>query len=1106
MKKFLLSFSLLLAVVLVHAQVTTSSLTGTVFEPDGQTAIGTSIKATHVPSGTTYSTLTNESGRYTISNMRIGGPYTVEITYIGFQKEVIQNITLQLGQPFVLDATLSEGGTQLSEVVIMGQGSKLNTNRTGASTNISTEALTTLPTINRSLTDFTRLTPQSSGTSFGGRDGRYNNVQIDGSNFNNGFGLSDSPLPGGGSQPISLDAIEEIQVNIAPFDIRQSGFTGAGINAVTRSGTNTFTGSAYGFFNNQSFQGRKIGDSKLNEAEDAATKNFGFRLGGPIIQNKLFFFVNAERVQETGANASGANLWRASQDGVANPDENIARTKESDLIAVRDHLISQWGYDPGRYQGFANEAKQNSTKLLARIDWNINDMHKLAVRYNQVVGSSNSLTNASSGPNPRSRTGRVSANSMAFENSHYSTENSVRSLTFDLSSNINSSLSNQFLATYSRIQDKRLTNSDIFPMIDIWDGSATGSNYMTAGYELFSYNNDVVNDNYSFVNNLTYTTGDHTITGGAAFELQKFGNAYVRMGTSYYRYKSVEDFLSTGTANEVAPINFGVTYPYEGQDPYARVNFGQASLYVQDRYKVNEKLDITAGIRAELPIYLNELTANPGINSLELLDTDGNPKNYDSGNWPKSRIMLSPRVGFNYDALGDRSLIVRGGTGIFTGRVPFVWLTNMPTNAGVLQNTVELNYEEVENWIGGISFNPDPYHWVNNPPAGAEDVFIKNPSGGSPSTFALVDSEFKMPKVWRTSLGADYQIPNTPITATADLLYTRDVNAVYQFAANRGLDAERMNYTEGDDREFYNADNVRYNEGIGANNAIVLTNTDVKGNSYSATFGLSVPRRTAGFTGGVYYTYSKAEEISGNPGSNASSAWVNSPSINNPNDQYLYNSAYAVPHRVTANMSYSVSYLKNLATTFSLFYDGSHQGRYSYQYSADFNGDGTNADLIFLPKNTSDLTFVDIMSDSETNPVLLFTAAEQAEAFDAYIANNDLEQYRGQYLKRNDFLMPWLNRFDVRIAQEVMAPVAGRNQRLEISLDILNVGNLLKSDWGVQQTLSDGQRLLTPVSKSATAPTFNMMTVSNELATSPFRDVTSFNSTWKMQLGLRYSF
>ncbi|MFB5946520.1 TonB-dependent receptor [Albibacterium profundi] len=1108
MKKSLLFFLMLFTSAVLHAQVTTSSLSGTVQEPTGESAIGTSIKATHVPSGTTYSTVVNETGRFNIPNMRVGGPYTVEMSHVSFQTSTFENIILLLGQPYIVNATLNEGGTQLGEVVIMGQGgSKLNTNRTGASTNISTDALETLPTISRSLTDFTRLTPQSSGTSFAGRDGRYNNLQIDGSNFNNGFGLSDAPLPGGNSQPISLDAIEEVQVNIAPFDIRQSGFTGAGINAVTRSGTNTFTGSVYGYYNNENFQGNKINNTELDESEEATTKNYGFRLGGPIIKNKLFFFVNAERVEETGANASGVNLWRASENGVADPDRNIARTSIADLTAVKDHLINQWGYDPGRYEGYANDAKQHSTKLLARIDWNINDVHKLAVRYNQVVGVSNSLTNASSGPSPRSSTGRVSSNSISFENSNYGMENTVRSITAELSSNFTPSLSNQFLATYSKIQDKRTSKSDVFPMVDIWDGSATGTNYMTFGYELFTYNNDVVNDNYSFVNNLTYVTGDHTITGGAAFEMQKFGNAYVRMGTSYYRYKSVEDFLSTGGPNEAAPIMFGLTYPYEGMDPYSRVNFGQASLYVQDRYTVDDRLDVTVGLRAELPIYLNDLTANPGINSLELLDRDGNPKNYDSGNWPKSRIMLSPRIGFNYDVEGDRSLILRGGTGIFTGRVPFVWLTNMPTNAGVIQNNVEpRSYDAVADWIGGIRFNPDPYHWLNNPVPGSEDVFIKTPSGGNPSSFALVDDEFKMPKIWRTSFGVDYQIPNTPLTAIADLLYTRDINAVYQFSANRARNVGKMNYAPGDDRDFYTSENVAYNEDLGASNATILTNTDEKGHSYSATIGLTLPQRIGGFAGGIYYTHSGSKEVSSNPGSNASSAWENSPSINNPNDQFLYHSAYALPHRVNANISYSVEYLNHLATTFSVFYNGSHQGRFSYQYNSDFNGDGTASDLIFLPQNTSDITFVDITNDDG----VLFTAAEQAEAFDIYVAENDLEKYRGEYLERNNFLMPWLNRFDIRIAQEIMAPLGNRKHSLEISLDILNFGNLLNKEWGVQQTLNNAQRLLIPASVSATNPTFNMMTVSEEnqvvLPTSPFRDVVSYNSTWKMQLGLRYSF
>lgn len=1104
MKKFLLSFGMLLVIVLAHAQVTTSSLTGTIMESGGLPAIGTSIKATHVPSGSTYSTLTNVNGRYTISNMRVGGPYTVEITYIGFTPTKHENLNLQLGQSFVLNTTLNESGTELSAVTVVGRSTKLNNNRTGASTNISTEALTTLPTISRSLTDFTRLTPQSSGNSFAGRDSRYNNLQIDGSNFNNGFGLSGSPLPGGNSQPISLDAIEEVQVNIAPFDIRQSGFTGAGINAVTRSGTNTFKGSAYGFYNNQGFQGRHAGSIKLDESDDAASRNFGFRLGGPIIKNKLFFFANVEREEETGANASGVNLWKASVNGISDPDNFVARTAVKDLTDVQSHLRNNWAYDPGRFEGYANDAKQYSTKFLARIDWNINEKHKLALRYNQVVGVANQLANGNSGPNPRSSVNRVSSESIAFENANYGFQNTVRSLTAELSSSINSSLSNQFLATYSRIQDSRTSNSNVFPFVDIWEG---GKNYMSFGYELFSFNNDVKNDNYSFVNNLTYVTGNHTITGGAAFEIQKFANNYVRLGTSYYRYNSVADFLTTGTPNEVAPINFGVTYPYQGQDPFARINFGQAALYVQDRYSVKEKLDVTFGIRAELPIYLNELTANPGINDLELIDQQGNPKKYDSGNWPKSRIMLSPRIGFSYDAEGDRSLIVRGGTGLFTGRVPFVWLTNMPTNAGVLQNTIEKSDSEIASWIGGVTFNRDPYHWVNNPPAGAENVFIQSPSSGNPSSFALVDDNFKMPKVWRSSLGADYQIPNTPLTATVDLLYTKDINSVFQYGANRAQNVGKMNYMDGDDREFYTNADVAYNNNIGSNSAMVLTNTSVKGSSYSATFGLMVPNSAAGISGGVYYTYSGAKEVSGNPGSSASSAWANSQSINNPNDEDLYNSAYDVPHRLNANLSYKINNNQNLPTTISVFYNGAHQGRFSYQYSGDFNGDRTNADLIFLPKNTNDLTFVDITAKDGS---VLFTTAEQVTAFDQYISNNDLEPYRGQYLKRNDFLLPWLNRFDVRISQDLFTGMGGGSNKLQLSLDFINFGNLLKKEWGIRSQLNNAQNLLIPVKVSATDPTIKMNMVSeggkNVLPSTSFRDVTSYSSTWKMQVGLRFSF
>lgn len=1115
MKHFLLTIMVLFATSLLHAQVTTSSMNGRITNSSGEVMAGATVKATHTPTGTVYAVSTNAEGRYNIANMRVGGPYTVEVTYIGSDARVIENVTLQLGQPYVLNTELSQG-TLLDAVEISATGSKLNTNRTGASTNISTKQLQELPQISRSITEFTRLTPQASGNSFGGRDARYNNVQIDGANFNNRFGTADGLLPGGSTQPISLDAIEEIQVNIAPYDVRQSGFTGAGINAVTRSGTNEFHGSVYGFYNNQNFQGLNIGDVTLERPEDAYTANYGFRLGGPIIKNKLFFFVNAEVEQLGGANASGANLWRASTDGVADPENNIARTTVEDLEAVRNHLINQWGYDPGRYEGYANENRQSSYKFMARLDWNINENNQFNIKYNQAFGSVAYQTNGTSGPYPRSQTqySRVSQNSISFENAAYSVDNKVHSLSAELTSRLNANWSNQVIAAYTRTQAVRGTPSDqLFPFVDIGDGTVSTTsynNYMSFGTELFSYNNDVVNNNYNITNNLTYTKDKHTLTLGAAFEIQNFGNSYTRLGTSYYRYESVEDFLTTGTANEVAPIMYGVTYPYEGQDTYARINFGMASLYAQDRYDVTDRFNLTFGLRAELPIYMNSLTPNYSIDEITLLDQYNAPTNYSSGSWPKSRILLSPRVGFNYDVYGDRSLVLRGGTGIFTGTVPFVWLTNMPTNSGVLQNTIEPgSYADVSDWIGNITFNPDPYYYVNNPPAGGEDVFISTPEGGAPGSFALVDEDFKMPTVWRTSIGGDYKIPNSPFVLTADLLYTRDVNAVFQYGANRTTPTTTLNYGAsdgdyGDTRIFYADGNVPYNSAIGANNATVLTNTSVKGYSYSATLGLTMPNYH-GISASLFYTYSNAQEVSANAGSNAASAWGGSPTINGPNDQILMPSAYAIPHRVVGSLNYRFEYANALATTVGLYYSGSHQGRFSYIYSNDINGDSYATDLIFLPNDLNTLTFADITDD---NGQVLFTAQEQREGLQAYIDENGLAKYQGGYLPRNGFLLPWLNRVDLRILQDVYKNIGNKKHTLQLSLDIVNVGNLISSNWGIQNTLNNAQALLggTGATPASGIPTFNMTLINNELPTTPFQNASTTATTWQMQLGLRYIF
>ncbi|WDF47588.1 cell envelope biogenesis protein OmpA [Chryseobacterium sp. KACC 21268] len=1101
MKKTLIVAILLAGFFTASAQVTTSSVQGVFANASGGT-----VKATHVPTGTVYTGTVNSSGSFTISNMRVGGPYTIEITKGSEKPMIYDDVYLELGQPFVLNANAKDGvkTTDIGEVIITGTA-KTNTNKSGAGTNVGQKQIQELPQTSRSITEFTRLTPQANGNSFAGRDARYNNLQIDGANFNNGFGLSSNPIPGGGAvQPISLDAIQEISVNIAPFDITQSGFTGAGINAVTKSGTNKFHGSLYGYYTGKELTGWKINGDRLEQVSGVKMTN-GLTVGGPIIKNKLFFFLSAEREIATGANASGANLWKASQNGVADAANNITRVKESDLIAVRNHLINVWGYDPGRYQGYADEAEQKGDKILARIDWNISDKHKFAVRYNYMKANSMQIANGNSGPQPRSAFNRVSANSMTFENGNYGFENIVQSITAELNSTFSSKLSNKFLFTYSQIQDTRSTPSEtLFPFVDIWDGSTTGGNYMSFGTELFSYKNDVINNNYSFTNNLTYTAGKHTITGGAAFEIQKFGNSYTRMGTGYYRYKSVEDFLLTGTPNEVAPIMYGLTYPYAGQETYARVNFGLASAYVQDKFNVSEKFNFTVGLRAELPLYLNDLTPNPSIDALTLLDAKGNPKNYSSGEWPNSKVMLSPRVGFNYDVAGDRSLIIRGGSGIFTGRVPFVWLTNMPTGAGVLQNTIEPNgYAAAAPWIGQIRFQTDPYHYVNNPiyytaNNGAQVTpFISSPAGGAPSSFSLVDQNFKMPSVWRSSLGIDYKIPNSKVTFISDFLYTRDVNSIFQFGANRKASTQRMTYA---DRAYYpDAASYQYNPALGANNAYVLTNTDKKGYSFSATGGFNIAPWN-GLSGSVFYTYSQAKEVSANAGSSASSAWGGSPTIDSPNEEILQLSNYALPHRVVANISYNI---KN--TTIGIYYSGSSQGRFSYYYSNDVNGDGIANDLMYIPTVAQGVKFVDIVASGQVQ----YTAAQQQQAFDQFIADNGLEKYRGQILPRNGFLLPWTNRVDVRLSQTLFNNMATKGDKVQITLDIINIGNLINSDWGIQDNMvsSYGAAVL---AKSGTAaspdPNFTMLRDNNELLKKPYRPASSTFTTWNMMLGFKYSF
>lgn len=1093
----------------LYAQVTTSSLTGSVRD-DKEALIGATVLAVHEPSGTQYGTTVTSDGSFSLNNMRVGGPYKVTVSFVGYSPKVYTDIVLKLGEAYVLHAVMESGQTALSEIVVTAAAG-VDADKTGATTNIGKNQIQALPTISRSITDFTRLTPQSNGNSFGGRDGRYNNVQIDGANFNNGFGLNDDPLPGGGG--LSIDAIEEIQVNIAPFDVRQGGFTGAGINAVTRSGTNQFVGSAYHFFRSEGLIGRKINGETISNLQESSTKTYGFRLGGPLIKNKLFFFVNAEQINAAGPEAGSVNLWKASEDGISDPAANITRVMRSDIEAVRNHLIKQWGYDPGSYEGYAN-GKSSTKSILARIDWNISKDHKLAVRFNNTENERPYLVNAASGARPRSPEGtfsRVSENSMAFSKTMYNNASKVRSFAAELNSSFGSRVSNQFLATYSKIESGRTSPSEEFPFIDIGDGIGSvekGSyfNYISAGYELFTYNNKVLNDNYSFFNNTSISLGKHNLLIGASFELQKFANNYMRNGTSYYRYATVADFLTTGTPEEVAPIQFALTYPYEGQEPWAKVNYALPALYVQDNFNVTDKLSLTLGLRAEIPMFVNDLVANQNVDALELLGTNGAVRQYRTGEWPQTRVMLSPRVGFRYDVLGDRSLLLRGGGGIFAGRVPFVWLTNMPTNTGMIQNQIEPGgYGEVAGWINDIRFNPDKLHWFKNAPAGAQNVFIKNSAGGIPGTLAMVDNNFKMPQILRVSIGVDKKLGSSPFTLVADALYTKDLQAVYQFGPNRKSSATKMY----DGREYYaNTDAYTYNSKIGGNSGMVLANTTL-GNSFNLSAGVNMAPRN-GIFGSFFYSYTQALTTTDNSGSNASSAWGATPQRNNPNDLFLASGLEALPHRIVGSFSIRKEYLKHLATTLSLFYNGTvqgrigniAQGRYSFVYAGDVNGDQIGNDLMYIPQDASEINFV-----ANGN----FSVQDQVTAFNQLMKNSDyLDKNRGKIADRNGALMPWYHRFDFRLLQDLMTNIGKSKNSLQLSFDIMNFGNFLNSKWGVMKQLVNNASTPLSVVTRGENPTFKMNTANIDgqtvLPTQMYQDYRSFGTTWTMQIGIRYNF
>ena len=755
--RFILSTIMVIVAMTAKAQVTTASLSGKVTDPTKEAIIGATVQAIHEPSGTRYGAITNIDGRYTIQGMRAGGPYSVEVSYIGYQTMMFKDVTLQLGEVYNLNVQMQESSELLDEVIVTAQKTKFASEKTGATTNISNTQIANMPSISRSITDYSRLSAYGgNGMSFAGSDGRTANFTIDGANFNNNFGLS-SNLPGGGN-PVSIEAIDEIQIVISPFDVRQTNFIGGGINAITKSGTNTYKGTAYVYHQNENMRGDAIDREAISGArEKDQSTTYGFTIGGPIIKDKLFFFANGE-MRNTPAIA---NRWRASEDGVANADAYISRATVADLQTVSDIAKEKYGYDTGSFSSFPSDNK--NTKLLARIDWNINNNHHLALRYNYTKTIIwNSPNSSSMDGGTRMSGGRTSQYAMSYANSMYSMDNLVHSVSFDLNSRFSAALSNQFLATFSKLDDVRGTNSSIFPFVDILKDN---QNYISFGEELFTYNNAVHNTVWNIKDDVTYYAGNHKIMVGLNYEHQMADNQYLRNGTGYYRYTSLDDFIQ-GAAPEIVCL----TYGYNGEnEPASRVQYNKLGFYLQDEWNVRSDFKVTAGIRFDGLFFDNsDLMTNNAI-----LNLDYNGRHIDTGKWPGSSLTVSPRVGFTWDILGDNTLKLRGGSGLFSGRLPLVFFTNMPTNGGMIQYQAQINaknaadkgftMDEFKGGILGTEALKQKLYDLGYPKT------ITPEDGTVPSSICGVDPDFKMPQVWKSSIAVDYTVPvSFPLNVTVE--------------------------------------------------------------------------------------------------------------------------------------------------------------------------------------------------------------------------------------------------------------------------------------------------------------------------------------------------
>ena len=1076
----------------LFAQVTTSSINGLVTDGDGNPLPSANVIAVHTPSGTTYGASTRLDGRFFVAGMRVGGPYKVTASYVGFKNQVKDNIYLNLGVSTDIDFVMSDEGIQLGEVVVAGERNAIfSSERTGAATAITKEAIKALPTITGRIGDYARLTPQFSragvpdgsgaqGFSFAGQDNRYNNIAVDGSYFNNSFGLAGQPGDRTGVAPISMDAIEQLQVNIAPYDVRQGNFVGAGVNTVTRSGTNDFSGTAYYKFRDESLVGTKAGDIDFNPGT-FNYKQVGVSLGGPIIKNKLFFFMNFENeALTTPATTFTANNG---SDPVAG---NMTRVLKSDLDNLSSYLKQNFGYETGGYQGYDFETP--ATRFIGKLDYNINENNKLSLRYTHLDSETDVLMSNSSSLGFGSR--RTNSNSMNYESSNYSILENIRSIVGELNTRVGDNMANNLIVGYTYQDESRGYKSDkLFPMVDILKD---GSNYISFGFEPFTPNNELRYKTFQIQDNFSIYGANHNFTFGFSFEYYKSENVFFPGSQSVYVYNSLDDFYAdansylNNTASPVTVRRFQVRWSnIPGMDkPVQPLEVNYAGLYGQDDWHLNKELKLTLGLRIDVPFFGNTGFDNAQADALNFKDEDGNTVHYSTSKLPNANPLFSPRIGFNWDVNGSKATQVRGGTGIFTGKPAYVWISNQIGNNGVLTG-----FEQQDNTTAR-SFNPDPNHYkptsVNGDPASSYEL-------------AFTDEDFKFPQIWRTNLAVDQKLP-FGLIGTAEAIYGKDVNGVYYINAN--LADPNTYFTGVDNRARWTTSN-RINSNIA--NAIVLKNQDV-GSSLNLSGSIEKPFSDNWFAK-VAYSYGYAENTV-DAGSIAFGSWNNNQHSGNPNDPGVGYSNYSPGSRVFAAASYRLEYFDFGATTFSLFWDGYTPGNASYVFSGDINGDGgTSNDLIYIANDKSEMNFVDIVDNSNN---VLFSASQQADAWDSYIEQDDyLSEHRGEYAERGAAFLPMVFRADFSVTQEVFMELLGAKNSLQFRVDFLNFGNLLNPDWGVNQRFTTTTPLVVVKNASANAEgevQYQLARTGGKLISETFQPTASIDDVFRIQLSVRYSF